>query len=128
MLVNLKRNWFDPGSTLREVRFNPHDLPDTWEDILPKGAEVVDDKGKVVDHGSPTADPRRQIEESIRANPANAKLDDDEIKDLVDEQMEDKKAAAAAPAPSTQPPIGVSTTKAADAAKAKDPTTESNKK
>lgn len=42
MLVNLKKNWFDPAASLREVRNNPHDLPDDWEKILPKTAEIVD--------------------------------------------------------------------------------------
>lgn len=128
MLVNLKRNWFDPGSTLREVRNNPHDLPDSWGDILPKGAEVIDDKGKVTDRGSETADLRKQIETSIRAKAENALLDDDDIAQLVDDEVKEKEAAAKAPASTTQPPVGVQTTKAAETAKAKDPTTESNKK
>lgn len=42
MLVKLARNWFDPSAMLREVRDNPHDLPDDWEKALPKGAEILD--------------------------------------------------------------------------------------
>lgn len=49
MLVKLARNWFGPDASLREVRNNPHDLPDSWKDILPKGADIVDDKGGVLE-------------------------------------------------------------------------------
>lgn len=48
MLVKLARNWFDPSATLREVRFNPHDVPDEWKDQLPLGADIVDEKGAVL--------------------------------------------------------------------------------
>lgn len=48
MLVKLARNWFDPSATIREVRDNPHDVPDAWKDILPLGADIVDDKGVVL--------------------------------------------------------------------------------
>lgn len=41
MLVNLKRNWFDPGGNRRRVVNNPHDLPDEYKDALPKGSEVL---------------------------------------------------------------------------------------
>lgn len=49
MLVNLARNWFDPSGSLREKRFNPHDVQDNWKDVLPPGADIVDEGGKVVE-------------------------------------------------------------------------------
>lgn len=128
MLVNLIRSWFDPSATLREVRNNPHDLPDTWADILPKGATVIDDKGKVTDRGSETADLRKQIEASIRAKPENASLSDDEIAEMVEDDFAEKQKISAAPAPNAPAPVAAPMTATQSAAKAKDQTTESNKK
>ena len=48
MLVKLARNWFDPAGSLRETRLNPHDVPDEWKGLLPRGADIVDDKGAVI--------------------------------------------------------------------------------
>lgn len=48
MLVKLARSWFDPDGNLRETRFNPHEISDAWKDILPPGADVLDEKGNVV--------------------------------------------------------------------------------
>jgi len=128
MFVNLKRAWFDPSGSLRETRFNPHEMPDTWKDILPPGAEVVDEKGKVLARGDDLADPKRQVEESLKANPATSTMDPKDIKAEAKSQVEDKQAAAsAAPATSTVGEVEA-TTKSAQDAKAKDPTTESNKK
>lgn len=44
MLVTLRNNWFDPTGTYRKASKSPHIFPDSWEELLPKSAEVIEEK------------------------------------------------------------------------------------
>jgi len=44
MLVNLQNAWFDPAGNYRDPKDNPHDVPDSWKDLLPSTAEKLTPK------------------------------------------------------------------------------------
>lgn len=59
MLVNLARNWFDPSASLREVRNNPHDLPDNWQEVLPKDAKILEEPKPLKEEASAKSDAKK---------------------------------------------------------------------
>jgi hypothetical protein len=42
MFVALKRDWFAPDGSLREVKDNPHEVSKDWQEKLPTTAKVVE--------------------------------------------------------------------------------------
>lgn len=80
MWINVKRNWFDPSGTMRESRLNPHEVPDSWNDVLPKGAEVINVENGRVLHTVVGSDPDA-IAEAVKAEAAAKEKADKEAAD-----------------------------------------------
>ena len=67
MLVNLARKWFAPNGALYSPKDNPNSFLDTWEEHLPKGAQVVDKDGKVLREIEWTEEEKKALKDEGKA-------------------------------------------------------------